>query len=215
MTRRSELGFTLVELLVSLALIAGAAVLLLDGMAGTRRVWDRVEAGGRSGEATAAAQGILRRMIDQAYPWTSFTGSHPSVVFDGSPREMVFIGAAPANDGPSRLRRYHLYAAADGSLRIDIGEADREASPAVERRVLLDRVGGIELGYFGAAPPDNSPRWRDRWVGQPALPTLIRLKLRFDGTARPWPELVMRPAATLDSACVTDLNSGRCRGRRT
>jgi len=213
MRRSAEQGFTLVELLVSLALIGGAAMLLLNGLTGTRRVWDRVEAGGRGAEAIVAAQGVLRRIVEQAYPWTAYTGSRPSVVFDGTAQEMVFIGAAPANQAPSRLRRYHLYAATDGSLRLDIGEADREASPAVERRVLLTRVAVVELGYFGTAPPDNSPRWRERWIGQPSLPTLVRLKLRFDDGAQPWPALVMRPAATLDSACITEIRTGRCRGR--
>ncbi len=212
MTRPPANGFTLVELLVSLALLGGLAMMLSTGFGGMHRVWERDNAAA-GGETVAAAQSVLRDLIEHAFPWTAFQGSHPTVDFVGESAKLGFLSVAPAAARPARLRRYDLAVATDGSLGLDVAAADRAPTPPTERRPLLTGVRTAELGYFGSAPPDNSPRWRDSWRAQPQLPLLIRLRLRFaDDDARSWPELIVRPAANLDSACVVAA-AGGCKGR--
>jgi general secretion pathway protein J len=212
MTQRQN-GFTLVEMLVSLALLGALSMVLLEGFSGARRVWERGDRGVEAGESIAAAQIVVRELVEHGFPWTGFHGSHPTVEFDGDPATMEFLSVAPAAERPSPLRRYSLGVGANRALRLEVSAAERLTGAVTERRALLGNVAGAEFAYFGSAPPDNSPRWRSSWHAQPQLPSLVRLRVSFaQGDGRLWPDLVIRPAATLDSACVVKADGG-CKGR--
>jgi general secretion pathway protein J len=212
MTHRPN-GFTLVEMLVSLALLGALSMVLLQGFGGARRVWERGDREVAAGESVAAAQLVLRELVEHGFPWTGFHGSHPTVEFDGDSTAMEFLSVAPAAERPAPLQRYALGVGTDRALRLDVSAAERLTTPVTERRKLLGNVAGVEFAYFGSAPPDNSPRWRSGWHAQPQLPLLIRLRLSFaSDDGRRWPDLVIRPAATLDSACVVKTD-GSCKGR--
>ena len=63
-------GFTLVEMLVSLTLLAMAGLLLAEGFVSSRDVLVRVEAHTMTGQEVAAAQTLLRARIEQLHPAT-------------------------------------------------------------------------------------------------------------------------------------------------
>jgi general secretion pathway protein J len=204
--RRSERGFTIVELLVSLAILGLMSVMLLSGVTTGRRVWDKVEARGSEADTIASASAQVRTLIETAFPETLFSTGDPSVAFAGNTLGMTFLAAPPAGtaSGPAE---YRLGTDASGALTLV------RAGAATPLR-LLDGVRATEFAYFGAAAPDNERRWRGAWREQPRLPELVRVRLGFaPGDRRVWPDLVAHPAATLDYACVTDLASGDCRGR--
>ena len=103
-----------------------------------------------------------------------------------------------------------LYSVSDLSDRVNAyapGEAGWTPT------VLLTGVEALEMGYYGAAPPDNQRRWRTQWVERQQPPELIRVRLAFKpGDPRSWPEFIARPAATVNSACRIDSFTGRCSG---
>jgi len=80
--------------------------------------------------------------------------------------------------------------------------------------VLLHNVQGFDIAYYGVAPPDNRPAWLCDWERQPMPPQLIRIRVQFaPQDPRVWPELLIKPFATVDSMCVLMVRVGKCRGR--
>ena len=221
MTRPGANGFTLIEMLVSLAVLAMTAALLMTGLAGGQSLWQRAGARAADGETVAAAQMILRDRIEHVVPVTSFDGSAPFADIGGTSQVLSFYGPPADRDRPGDLQRYRLMLSPRGELTLYSvdGRTSRIEikSPAVagwRAAPLLDGVGTIELAYYGAAPPDNGRRWRARWQERPQPPELVRLRVVFaPGDRRTWPDLIIRPATALNSACTIDPLTGRCRGQ--
>lgn len=215
MRRTSEAGFTLLELLVSLAILGLMAATLLSGLVTGRRVWERVETRTGESEEVAAAQNALRDMIETIYPRGSFDGSRPHVEFAGDARGFSFQGAPARAQGPSYPWLHRIGLSQAGALTLYAANP-LSVSPGREAtaRPLIGEVTGVEFAYFGPTDFDPRPRWRDRWRDQSALPEAVRVRLSFRPSDRRfWPDLVAQPAATIDTFCVNDATIGRCRGR--
>jgi hypothetical protein len=73
----------------------------------------------------------------------------------------------------------------------------------------------LEISYYGQTGPSRTQAWSNAWSNQGTPPQLIRVKLSFaDGDHHVWPELIMRPSVTVDTACVIDPETSLCRGRQ-
>ena len=208
-------GFALAELLVTLVVLGMIGALIVGGVATGRRVWEHGDAVAAAGEQVVAAENLLRARLERAYPATRYDASAPYSDFDGVAKSVAFL--APDGDAhrPSALRRYTLALNVAGDLVLtsvsDVADPD---NPRPVDIVLLRRVETIDLAYFGAAPPDNVPRWRLDWRRQSRLPDAVRLRVQFaQGDRRWWPDLIVHPFATVDLLCTLDLASHRCRGR--
>ena len=81
--------------------------------------------------------------------------------------------------------------------------------------ILLHNVQQLDIAYFGVVPPDKDPAWHDQWQQRPALPLLMRVRVEFPPEdSRAWPELLIKPFATVDTMCVLTVMTGKCRGRQ-
>ncbi|QYE33905.1 prepilin-type N-terminal cleavage/methylation domain-containing protein [Polymorphobacter sp. PAMC 29334] len=199
---KSERGFTLVEMLVSLALLGLAATMMATGFASATRLTRSNEARTVAGETVAAAQSGLRDRIERLRPATRFDGAALAADFEGGPASMTFVALPPISERPSPQRRFHLEIDENGGLVLGDGQA-----------ALLSGVADLRLAYFG---PDATgvPHWTDDWSARPTAPEAIRIDVTFaPGDRRRWPEMIVRPATTVDTTCVLDTNTGKCRGR--
>ena len=62
---------------------------------------------------------------------------------------------------------------------------------------------------------DKEPAWHDQWQGRQALPLLMRVRVEFPPEdTRAWPDLLIKPFATVDTMCVLTVMTGKCRGRQ-
>jgi general secretion pathway protein J len=210
---RGNEGFTLVETLASLAVLALLSLLLTAGMQYGRIRLTRLDAES-TGESIEAAQDALRARLRDVFPTGGFTGATPVVEFDGDADRVAFMAPPPAAEAPSALRHYTLLLSPSGDLTLNsISDVAADASQT-ERVVLLRGVSSLHLDYFGATAADGQTAWRQHWAQQSSLPRLVRMRLEFpQGDRRVWPTLLVAPAATLDSLCVIDANTGGCRGR--
>ena len=196
-------GFTLIEALASLAILGLVSAMLVAGVGGGRRVWERLEQNAATGESVEMAQSVLRDRLERAYPATRYDASAPYVDFEGQAAQAVFLGpASPATDSP--IVRQTLSLSPAGELLL---------SHDGSRTALLAGVRSMELSYFGPWSLDPRPGWRERWESLPEPPRLVRVRLAFQpGDRRVWPELLIRPAADVGAACLLNRATGRCRG---
>ena len=213
---RSEAGFTLIEMLVSLTLLAMAAVLMLVGLSSGQRLWAGQAARTARGESIEAAQAILRTRIVSLRPVTRFDAGVASADFEGSEHELVFLADPADADRPSAARRYRLSLGEAGELLLGSaprGAVDADAGPDYTDQLLLRDVGGLDISYYGPDPDGGAPHWQAEWTRRASPPELVRIRLTPKGRGRIWPELIIHPAAEVDTLCTIDPATAACRGR--
>ena len=208
-------GFTMLELLVSLAVLGMIGVLLASGIGKGRRLWDRMDARAARWAGIEAAQDIIRARIEAIAPLTRYDAVSPYADVNGTRDRMFFIAPALPDRQPDALADYRLSMSTGSELVLSAtSDIAPEKTPARDDRVLLRNVARVDFAYFGASPPDNLRRWRDEWYNRPTAPELVRLRIAFaPGDPRVWPDLLVRPAATVDTQCVLNARTGQCKGR--
>lgn len=217
--RRHEAGFTLVELLVALALLSFVSLALFGSLRFGILAWGRGAAQTERVEHIAFAQNLLRRLVADAYPL--FVSDGPTrryVAFDGSTKSLAFLSSAPVVLGSGRswftfvLDRRGTRTDLVMTSRMEL--ADREDASTLIRKVLLPDVDRVEFSYFGRSRSDRVAQWRDHWTGEMTLPELVRVRIDFpEGKGRLWPELLIAPRIAADVGCAYDTLTKRCRGR--
>lgn len=207
-----ERGFTLVELLVSIAILALVATLLLEGMFGAAALIRRTREQDVAGNAVAAAQIILRDRLERMNALSRGSPTTPAVDIDGTDQMLEFTGSPPPGASFDAIQRYRLRLAATGdlilyrtSIRNDRIDQRARSIAGWNAATLLTGINSIALSYYGGIPTDPRPQWHAFWRQEPAAPQLVRVRLGFrDGDRRSWPDLVVRPGTTLDLACDPD-----------
>jgi len=207
-------GFALVEAIASLTVLAMAALLLMQGVSVGRRVWEGSGRASNDGQSIESAQERVRERLAHAFPETGTDASTPYVRFQGKPDGIVFLTTPPKEMPGAGIRAQGLVLTAAGDLVLTSTQpVAGEAKAPVETATVLTQARGLDIAYFGAAAPDGVARWRSSWVNQTSLPSLVRIRLEFaPGDRRRWPDLMVHPAPTIDSACLLQVGSGRCRG---
>jgi general secretion pathway protein J len=206
---RTSAGFTLVELLVGLSLLALISVLLFGGFRFGLRAWEVGTARIDSGNEIELAQNLLRRQLAEAQPVrVGVEIESAPVLLRGSTSALIFVSPLPAHRG---IGGAHLFALGIGdgasgkklTLRWRLFRAGDPGDAAFDPKdasTLLTGIETIELSYFGRPATGGPRRWNDRWEEQPDLPELIRLRIAFPpGDGRSWPDLVVAPRLRISS----------------
>jgi general secretion pathway protein J len=206
-TVRDE-GFTLVELLVALTVLALLMVLLFGGLRFGTRAWEQSTRNNSATEDTRSAQMFLRKTLERACPRRvpSDNGTPPAVDFSGTPQSLEFLAPAPQSLDSALCARMRLSADTEqGERRLTL--SFHGTGGKIETHNLIDRAADIEFAYFGDRV------WQDNWSGRIRLPVLIRIRVRFArGSGQSWPELFITPRISAETDCVYDPATKTCQG---
>ena len=192
-------GFTLVELLVSLTILA----LLLAMVPGTLRLGRRAwETPGQLDQASdeLAALAFVQTHIKSAVPIFERDAQGVSrIAFSGGPQSISFI--VPLSGGPfgGGLYKIELGGALRVSLYQGANAAGQSALPA-EERTLGSLSGRLQLRYFGSPQYGQPPLWQGIWPRTDRLPDLVEIDASPLGKSRKAPpifrgELKLRPVS--------------------
>jgi general secretion pathway protein J len=190
--RRGERGFTLVEVIVAVALTAALVALLFAGIGIGFKGMARVDAGAERLERRRQIEFMLRRQLGAAYPASDTRPTEST--FGGTPEAVTFL----ALDGATGPGFYRVWIAleTDGRDRRLVMTRHAIAGGSVvgfDRAVLARDVAEFRLSYFGTANPNEPPRWVERWEQRRWLPDLVRVRLTLTGEGgHAWPDAMIR-----------------------
>jgi general secretion pathway protein J len=165
--RASEDGFTLIEILLAVSLIAMMATLVFGSLYATTSA---IEAARTQSANEQIVRSTLRVMIDElsvsesrtTFPWTGINGQ-----LDGQPADSVafltmgqFRGAESAND--TELVRIVYTKEGDRLLRYVRRNLYGLTDESVEQVELATKVKGFNVRYYDG----KSKVWLDEWNGR-------------------------------------------------
>lgn len=180
--RRHERGFTLLEVLVGVAVLGLIIGTLYGGVSFALQGAQRQDVVlGRTGDYDAVDR-ALRRMVADADP-----GGSGTVPLTGTPGRVAFSSRMPEAAGGEPADVAVGITGGTLLLRWSPRRPGRSIGPNPTPRdvELLRGVQRVELSYWATSG------WRREW-SQPDLPALIRLRVTFPpGDARHWPDMVM------------------------
>lgn len=194
MTEGREAGFTLVEMIVCLALASLIGLLML----GTIRAAGNASAAAAFSAEAEEVQSVrdhLRRTLG-ALARRRIDGSGPGL--QGRPDGLLAgLGADRSLERGADLAVSLASAPReDGGFDLIESRAPLEPEPGtVPRRqseVLLEGVAGVSLRYFGATAENAPPAWQPVWLRTDRMPILIEIGIAFGPRdRRRWPPLLV------------------------
>ncbi len=216
----AEAGFTLIELLVSLAIVAVLAGMVLAGAQLGFQTAAQARTRGVGNASIITSQAVLRDRIEALVPATRFEFDRPIADVRGEGTIVSFFAPAPPAERPASLMRYRLIRSNAGELVLySLPDTTAGINPYAPGQagwtpqVLLTNVERIELAYFGNLPGEAGREWRSSWIERGNPPELVRIRVTFfEGDRRQWPDLIIRPAPTVNAACNLDPFTGQCSG---
>jgi general secretion pathway protein J len=178
---RTQQGFTLLELLVAIVLLALISVILLNGVRFGTQVWQSAEARVDRVEAQTARADFLRRQLSRIYPVRQDTREGRRMLFTGTRETLRFIGPAPAEAAVAGTYTYDLRISSDGRKDLVLSWSVIGSGAYADRIVLMHGVRSVELAYFGSVRNDRAAGWRNKWDNVAYLPRLIRMRAIAEG----------------------------------
>jgi general secretion pathway protein J len=192
-------GFTLVEVMVALALAGLVSLIMMHGLGLTARGLDRLSQHAERLDERRSLEMLMRRALGTAIvipvgaiPGGVISGGAGEPDFAGHPTSVTFLSVV--EDGGPGLYRVKLALDTNRSVPTVTLSRRLAASSAVQRSdesVLVHHVRRLDIGYFGAASPTAEASWRRDWIGIAYLPQLVRIVLEADD-GREQPPIVLR-----------------------
>jgi general secretion pathway protein J len=200
---RRARGFTLLEILIALALVAVIMTLLLGSIRVGAGLWAQGERKADAAARLLTTENFFRTYLSDALPLreTPKSGTfQPALngsrlLFGGGSRELEFVGVLPPQVRGG-LYKFRLHWAEDGErsdliLSLRPFAAADDAEP-IEDVTVLEDIEDLRFSYYRRAAVETEPsEWVEAW-GEDYLPALVRVEIALRGEA-PWPPLLIAP----------------------
>jgi general secretion pathway protein J len=222
MKRRAS-GFTLIELVIAMTLLAGMLALLYSGLSFAVRGWDTRDAHARRIVDQRISENFLRRELSEIFPMRWKDPSFIKFAFKGERDKLQFVSSRPAGYSVGGLSLVGLevvpHATGRGRDLVmrralpDDDAKDFRPLEAAKPVLLLEGVDEVKFSYFGADSDVNTPQWSDEWSVAAKMPMLVRMSVRMaDGRAVP--DMLARVVIAEEAGCLESTFQRGCRPRR-
>lgn len=195
---RAERGFTLLEVVVAMALFAFVMGLVYAGIGTAVRAYDAAELRTETASRMRVLSTLLRRSLGGAFPLAIPAQRDWQLLFEGDAARVRYVADLPGHVGVGGLHEIVLDVARGERQRLQLHRrplsiaADGSLEGSFDTRVLLDDIGSLRLRYFGRDDDAQQATWREQWPAGKRMPELIEIRIE-DARAQPWPALVVRP----------------------
>lgn len=219
---RDSAGFTLLETVMALVLLAAMLGMLFGGLRAGIRAWDAGTGRGDRADEVLLADAFVRKELTAAFPWRFKDPLVVRLAFRGEREAVRFVSMRPAEIGGGGLAFVSLAfepakGESGGRLVMRRVPADSEAADfagleAAEPFTLLDGVSSARFSYYGAENDVMPLAWSDRWEHGQRVPSHVRLEIAI-GEAR-LPDLVVALRLGEEAGCYESSFQRICVPRR-
>ena len=192
--REPARGFTLLELLVGMAVFALMAGLVLSGIRLGVKSWNAAAARSTEVDEMRVVHALLRRQLASALPLATSRAGGWNLVFEGDAESVTFVSELPGyvSGGGVHLVTLELVESGEGKALMmrwrPLHALDSDAPG--DEALLAEHLEGLRAEYFGALSRNALPEWRKSWRDSRTMPRLVKLSLEPENGA-PWPDLVV------------------------
>lgn len=183
--RRDERGFTLIETILTLAILSAMLVIVFSALRIGLKSWEKGEAAAEDGAATRTITSKLAREISSAYPYKERKDGNVRVLFTGGSTELGFVTVAPGLPGlPWGGAKWVHYSRRDDVFTVrekTIPAADTEKDKGGRTTELDKGVDTLSFEYLG----ENG--WEKSWdvEEEKSLPSSIRVNISYKDGRKP------------------------------
>lgn len=195
----NQSGFTLIEVLVAIALLAVIGAMVFGSLVTTTQAMD---AGRERAEREQTVRRVLRVMAeeialsqpDKTFPWTGANGTQ-----DGQPADTLAFLAMSNSVGAVAVKQSEIVKVVytrerDRLIRFVRYNRYSLTDEALDQVELADRVKGFNVRYYDG----QSRVWTDEWRATDKLPKVLLLEVTFQPpNADPW---TIREWITIEAA---------------
>lgn len=200
LTRRHwpQSGFTLIEVLVALSLLAFGLALTFGTLRGASGSSERAEQVAQRDERLRAVQGFLRRQLATTLPiaFEFNQQSGEATLFRASSTKIEFVANMPGymSRGGPYLQTVELVPGEHGQrlqfaaqLLTTDGPLDDERPP----ELLLDGIDQAQFSFRSLDQDGHAGDWIPNWPATSQLPPMLKLSVRFTDPHKHWPDLIV------------------------
>lgn len=193
-----DAGFTLLDLLVAMAIFSLTMVLLLRALSQVQQAIDVAERSTERASSTAVRT-ALEVVVGQTRPAVKADNEGP--IFVGQRTEVWFVTGYATQGQYGGLYATHLFltpgSAEDMSnlvLSQKMYPIGRDVSGrAAHEPILLHRVKALIFGYYGRQQETSPNGWFETWTATNRLPSQISIRVVFpEGDRREWPPMILK-----------------------
>jgi len=221
--RRAPAGFTLLETVVALTLLAVMLGMLFGGLRMGIRAWESGTGRGDRADQVLLAYSFLRKEVSAAFPWRFKDPLAVKLAFSGERERLRFVSMRPAEIGGGGLAfvsfEFEPGRGAEKAGRLVMRRAFAAAAhpdfapvDAAEEFALLEGLTAARFEYFGAGNDTNQPAWTDKWDFPARLPSHVRLQLKLGEESLP--EMVVALRIGEEAGCYESSFQRNCVPRR-
>lgn len=189
-------GFTLLETVVALTLLAAMLAMLFAGLRTGIRAWEAGSSRGDRADHVLLTWSFVQKELTAAFPWRFKDPLAVKIAFRGERERLRFVSMRPAEIGGGGLAFVSFEfepprgRAAAGRLvmrRAFAGAANGDFSSVddAERFTLLEGVSEVRFEYYGAENDTLQPSWNDRWEFAQRMPSHVRLEVKLGEESLP------------------------------
>lgn len=193
-------GFTLLEILLALVLMAFVMLGVWGALSGATRITHSADALMAQSESVATTQRFLRTWLAATEPQPYLApGAQRARMFRGDATSLQYVAPLPAQSGHAGLYLQTLELvkgqAGHYTLKLEYLPYSGDKAPAGKpsSHVLLKDLDGGKFQYLAIAAYGEPAAWRDDWRAANGLPLAVRVQLDPARSMRvPFPPMVVR-----------------------
>ena len=176
MSGKRDLGFTLLELIVSMTILSLIAVIIGTGFRLGLKAWEKGDDETESVQTMRVLSGLISQQLKSSYPYKIKIDDKNVVAFKGGPDSMIFVTtlAGPYPGGFKWVRYLHR----DGVLYYKEGPLpDKELLDNVpgDEEILETEVKDVSFQYYSK----DEDEWKESWDFSDRLPMAVKVRVSY------------------------------------